>query len=89
MLFPLHVFMNLSLQKEDAKLVIVGKQSIDSDNGQVGQMLASLLNWSQGTFASKLAFSADNAVLSCSFILVLVFPYLIGYSFFFLDCDCG
>lgn len=81
--------MNLSLQKEDAKLVIVGKQSIDSDNGQVGQMLASLLNWSQGTFASKLAFSADNAVLSFSFHPCRVFSLLNWILFLFLDCDCG
>ena len=34
----------------------MGKQAIDSDNNQVGQMLAGLLNWPQGTFASKLYF---------------------------------
>eukprot|EP00349_Pseudokeronopsis_sp_Brazil_P005340 CAMPEP_0202972214 /NCGR_PEP_ID=MMETSP1396-20130829/34437_1 /ASSEMBLY_ACC=CAM_ASM_000872 /TAXON_ID= /ORGANISM="Pseudokeronopsis sp., Strain Brazil" /LENGTH=251 /DNA_ID=CAMNT_0049702387 /DNA_START=54 /DNA_END=806 /DNA_ORIENTATION=- len=51
-------------KKVDAGLVIVGKQSIDSDNGQVGQMLASLLNWPQVTFASKLSFSDDKKSVS-------------------------
>jgi electron transfer flavoprotein beta subunit len=41
---------------EAVGLVILGKQAIDSDDNQVGQMLAGLLNWSQGTFASKLEF---------------------------------
>lgn len=39
--------------KETPQLVILGKQAIDSDNNQTGQMLAGLLNWPQGTFASK------------------------------------
>lgn len=43
-------------QKEDQKvdLVIMGKQAIDDDAGQTGQILAGLLDWSQATFASKL-----------------------------------
>lgn len=49
------------VQKENSHLVILGKQSIDSDNNQVGQMLAGLLNWSQGTFASKIELS-DSTV---------------------------
>ena len=40
--------------KEQPGLIIVGKQAIDGDNNQVGQMLAALLGWGQGTFASKL-----------------------------------
>jgi electron transfer flavoprotein beta subunit len=51
-------------KKEDAKLVVLGKQSIDSDNGQVGQMLAALLDWPQVTFASKLTFSDDKQSLT-------------------------
>lgn len=43
-------------QDEAAQLVILGKQAIDTDNNQVGQMLAALLGWPQGTFASKLDF---------------------------------
>jgi electron transfer flavoprotein beta subunit len=48
-------------QQESVQFVILGKQAIDSDNNQVGQMLAGLLNWPQGTFASKLDFH-DNGV---------------------------
>jgi len=48
-------------QQELPGLIILGKQAIDTDNNQVGQMLAALLNWPQGTFASKLHFH-DNGV---------------------------
>ena len=41
------------VEREAPQLVILGKQAIDTDNNQVGQMLAALLNWPQGTFASK------------------------------------
>src|SRR5262245_53290602 len=41
-------------QKESPQLVILGKQAIDDDCNQTGQMLAALLDWPQGTFASKL-----------------------------------
>ena len=47
-------------QQEDPQLIILGKQAIDTDNNQVGQMLAALLNWPQGTFASKLEFHDDG-----------------------------
>lgn len=40
--------------KEGPGLVILGKQAIDGDNNQTGQMLAALLNWSIGTFVSRL-----------------------------------
>tara|TARA_B100000686_G_scaffold293233_1_gene322603 strand:- start:18930 stop:19679 length:750 start_codon:yes stop_codon:yes gene_type:complete len=40
--------------KESTDLVILGKQAIDDDSNQTGQMLAALLDWPQGTFASKL-----------------------------------
>ncbi|HEY6336614.1 MAG TPA: electron transfer flavoprotein subunit beta/FixA family protein [Alphaproteobacteria bacterium] len=40
--------------KENPGLVILGKQAIDDDSNQTGQMLAALLGWPQGTFASKL-----------------------------------
>lgn len=42
------------VEQEAPQLVILGKQAIDTDNNQAGQMLAALLNWGQGTFASKL-----------------------------------
>lgn len=41
------------VEKEQPQMVIMGKQSIDGDNNQTGQMLAALLGWGQGTFASK------------------------------------
>src|SRR5882724_1078855 len=46
--------MKAVVDKEQPGLVIVGKQAIDDDCNQTGQMLAALLGWSQGTFASKL-----------------------------------
>ena len=41
-------------EKETPQIVILGKQAIDDDSNQTGQMLAALLGWSQATFASKL-----------------------------------
>jgi len=41
--------------RESPGLIILGKQAIDGDNNQTGQMLAALLGWPQGTFASKVA----------------------------------
>jgi len=41
------------VEKESPDMIILGKQAIDDDNGQTGQMLAALLGWPQGTFASK------------------------------------
>ena len=43
------------IAKENPSLVLLGKQAIDDDSNQTGQMLAALLDWPQGTFASKLA----------------------------------
>jgi electron transfer flavoprotein beta subunit len=42
------------VQREQPQLVLLGKQAIDDDCNQTGQMLAALLTWSQGTFASKI-----------------------------------
>jgi electron transfer flavoprotein beta subunit len=42
--------------QESPQLIILGKQAIDDDSNQTGQMLAALLGWPQGTFAYKLAF---------------------------------
>jgi electron transfer flavoprotein beta subunit len=44
------------VEREKPELVILGKQAIDDDSNQTGQMLAALLGWPQGTFASKVAF---------------------------------
>ena len=45
---------------EQPQLIITGKQSIDGDNNQTGQMLSALLGWPQGTFASELALHDDS-----------------------------
>lgn len=49
------------VEKESPELVILGKQAIDDDCSQTGQMLAALLGWSQGTFASKIELAGDTA----------------------------
>src|SRR5258708_9855462 len=49
--------------KEQPQLVILGKQAIDDDSNQTGQMLAALLGWSQGTFASKLKLEGGKALV--------------------------
>lgn len=43
------------VEKENPNLIILGKQAIDDDCNQTGQMLAALLDWPQGTFASKVS----------------------------------
>ena len=48
------------VDKEQPQLMILGKQAIDSDNNQTGQMLAALGGYAQGTFASKLVVGADS-----------------------------
>ncbi|ODT15736.1 MAG: electron transfer flavoprotein subunit beta [Kaistia sp. SCN 65-12] len=48
------------VEQESPGLVILGKQAIDDDCNQTGQMLAALLGWPQGTFASKVELSADS-----------------------------
>lgn len=48
------------VEREGPGLVILGKQAIDDDSNQTGQMLAALLGWPQGTFASKLAFEGER-----------------------------
>ncbi len=48
-------------QKESPQLVILGKQAIDDDSNQTGQMLAALLGWSQATFASKVVIADGKA----------------------------
>jgi electron transfer flavoprotein beta subunit len=49
---------------ENPKLVILGKQAIDDDSNQTGQMLAALLGWPQGTFASKVELGADDVAVT-------------------------
>ena len=52
------------VDEENPGLVIVGKQAIDDDSNQTGQMLSALLGWSQATFASKLEIDGDKAVVT-------------------------
>src|SRR3954466_10968730 len=49
------------VEAEKPGLVILGKQAIDDDSNQTGQMLAALLGWAQGTFASKLVLEGEKA----------------------------
>tara|TARA_R110000823_G_scaffold24426_4_gene72225 strand:+ start:112 stop:864 length:753 start_codon:yes stop_codon:yes gene_type:complete len=49
------------VKDEQPKLVILGKQAIDDDANQTGQMLSALLDWSQATFASKLELNSGSA----------------------------
>ncbi|MDP2794084.1 MAG: electron transfer flavoprotein subunit beta/FixA family protein [Sulfurisoma sp.] len=50
--------------KETPQLVILGKQAIDDDSNQTGQMLAALLGWPQATFASKVVIAAGRATVT-------------------------
>src|ERR1700740_1903077 len=52
------------VEAEKPGLVILGKQAIDDDSNQTGQMLAALLGWPQGTFASKLAIEGDSILVT-------------------------
>ena len=52
------------VQAEQPGLVILGKQAIDDDCNQTGQMLAALLGWAQGTFASKLVVDGDSVTVT-------------------------
>jgi len=56
--------MKALVDKEQPQLVILGKQAIDDDSNQTGQMLAALLGWSQGTFASKLKLDSGKATVT-------------------------
>ncbi len=49
------------VERESPGLVILGKQAIDDDSNQTGQMLAALLGWPQGTFASEIVLSGNGA----------------------------
>ncbi len=50
--------------KEEAQLILLGKQSIDGDNNQTGQMLAALADMPQGTFASEVKIEGDSAIVT-------------------------
>jgi electron transfer flavoprotein beta subunit len=50
--------------QEQPKLIILGKQAIDDDMSATGQMLAALLDWPQGTFASKITIEGDSITVT-------------------------
>jgi electron transfer flavoprotein beta subunit len=52
------------VEKEQPQLVILGKQAIDDDSNQTGQMLAALLGWAQGTFASKVKQEGEKLLVT-------------------------
>ena len=52
------------VEKENPKIVLMGKQAIDDDCNQTGQMLSALLGWSQGTFISKIEISDNEASIT-------------------------
>jgi len=51
-------------EKEQPRLIILGKQAIDDDMNATGQMLAALLGWPQGTFASKITIEGDGITVT-------------------------
>ncbi|BCG49696.1 electron transfer flavoprotein subunit beta [Candidatus Profftella armatura (Diaphorina cf. continua)] len=51
------------VKKENPQLIILGKQAIDNDNNQTGQMLAALLNWPQATFVSQIFLKKNNKII--------------------------
>ena len=52
------------VDKEQPSLVFLGKQAIDDDSNQTGQMLAALLGWPQGTFASKVVVEGERVAVT-------------------------
>ena len=52
------------VERESPNLIIMGKQAIDGDNNQTGQMLAALMNYPQATFASELKIEGEKAVVT-------------------------
>lgn len=64
--YPLQVakILKAVAQDEDAKLILLGKQAIDDDNNQTGQMLAGLLGVGQGTFASEVAVDGESVTVT-------------------------
>ena len=50
--------------KENPQLILMGKQAIDDDCNQTGQMLSAKLGWSQGTFASKIEIENDSVIIT-------------------------
>ena len=51
-------------EEEKPSIILMGKQAIDDDCNQTGQMTSALLNWPQATFASKIEFEGQNAIVT-------------------------
>ncbi len=54
------------VEKETPQVVLMGKQAVDDDSNQAGQMLAGLLGWPQATFVSKIEFLGNKTRAQCS-----------------------
>jgi len=52
------------VKKENPKIILLGKQAIDDDSNQTGQMLSAKLGWSQGTFASKIEVQDESVIIT-------------------------
>ena len=52
------------VEKENPKIVLMGKQAIDDDSNQTGQMLSAKLGWAQGTFASKIDLQDESVIIT-------------------------
>jgi electron transfer flavoprotein beta subunit len=63
---PLNVAKTIKViaDEENPDLIILGKQAIDDDSNQTGQMLSALLGWSQGTFASEVKIDGQNVLVT-------------------------
>jgi len=55
-----------AVEKEMPQVVLMGKQAVDDDSNQAGQMLAGLLGWPQATFVSRIEFTEDIARVRCT-----------------------
>ena len=55
-----------AVEKEAPQFVLMGKQAVDDDSNQAGQMLAGLLGWPQATFVSRIEFTDDKARVRCT-----------------------
>jgi electron transfer flavoprotein beta subunit len=61
---PVAKLLKAVVDQEQPQLVILGKQAIDSDNNQTGQMLAALTGFAQGTFASNVEIAGDQVIVA-------------------------
>jgi len=52
------------VEKENPKIILMGKQAIDDDSNQTGQMLSAKLGWAQGTFVSKIDFQDESVIIT-------------------------